>query len=316
MLVTGSCGFIGMHLCKSLLDDGYEVHGIDNLNSYYCPLLKKARLNQLLPYNNFSFSRIDISIEKDVKSIFKKIKPKKVVNLAAQAGVRYSLKNPGAYIQSNIVGFMNIIEACKNNDVEGLIYASSSSVYGANEKTPFSVEDKVDRPISIYAASKKANELIAHTYSHLYDLNTTGLRYFTVYGTWYRPDMAIYIFLENIINGEPIQVYNNGDMKRDFTYIDDIIQGTRASIDNNYRHEVFNLGNNRYEDLIDVIGIIEKTVSIKAKIEYLDIQPGDVEKTFANIDYSKRKLNYEPKISIEEGIPKVIEWYKSYHEIS
>ena len=315
ILVTGSSGFIGMHLCRNLLDDGYNVYGIDNMNDYYDVSLKEARLNLLRDYDNFTFNKIDISSLKDVKRVFNNFKPEIVVNLAAQAGVRYSLENPHAYIQSNVVGFTNIIEACRHHKVSGLIYASSSSVYGGNKKIPFSVDDRVDKPISIYAASKKANELIAHTYSHLYGLNTTGLRFFTVYGPWGRPDMAMYIFADKIRKGEKIPVFNHGKMQRDFTYIDDIVNGIRASIENNYSYEIFNLGNNRCEDLMDMISYLEKALDKKAEIEYMDIQPGDVEKTFANIDYSISKLNYKPKITIQEGIPKFIEWYKSYHNI-
>ena len=312
ILVTGSSGFIGMHLCKSLLVDGYRVHGIDNMNDYYDPRLKDARLNQLSGFENFTFNEIDISNLKTVKQVFSEFRPNKVVNLAAQAGVRYSLENPHAYIQSNIVGFTNIIEMCRSFEVDGLIYASSSSVYGGNKKTPSSVGDRVDKPISVYAASKKSNELIAYTYNHLYGLNTTGLRFFTVYGPWGRPDMAMYIFADRISNNEKISVFNHGKMKRDFTYIDDIVIGIRSSIDKNYSCEIFNLGNNRCENLMDMIGFIEKALDKKAEINFTKIQPGDVEKTFADIDHSIDKLNYNPKTSIESGIPKFIKWYKSY----
>ena len=315
ILVTGSSGFIGMHLCRNLLDDGYNVYGIDNMNNYYDVLLKEARLNLLREYDNFTFNKIDISSLQDINRVFSEFEPEIVVNLAAQAGFRYSLENPHAYIQSNVVGFTNIIEACRHHKVSGLIYASSSSVYGGNKKIPFSVDDRVDKPISIYAASKKSNELIAYTYSHLYGLNTTGLRFFTVYGPWGRPDMAMYFFADKISRGEEIPVFSHGKMQRDFTYIDDIVNGIRASIENNYSYEIFNLGNNRFEDLMDMISYLEKTLDKKAEIEYMDIQPGDVEKTFANIDYSISKLNYKPKITIQEGIPKFIEWYKSYHKI-
>jgi len=315
ILVTGSSGFIGMHLCRNLLDDGYNVYGIDNMNNYYDVLLKEARLNLLREYDNFTFNKIDISSLQDINRVFSEFEPEIVVNLAAQAGVRYSLENPHAYIQSNVVGFTNIIEACRHHKVSGLIYASSSSVYGGNKKIPFSVDDRVDKPISIYAASKKSNELIAYTYSHLYGLNTTGLRFFTVYGPWGRPDMAMYFFADKISRGEEIPVFSHGKMQRDFTYIDDIVNGIRASIENNYSYEIFNLGNNRCENLMDMISYLEKALDNKAKIEYMDIQPGDVEKTFANIDYSISKLNYKPKITIQEGIPKFIEWYKSYHKI-
>tara|TARA_Y100000768_G_scaffold370222_1_gene335857 strand:+ start:2940 stop:3899 length:960 start_codon:yes stop_codon:yes gene_type:complete len=316
ILVTGSSGFIGMHVCRSLLDDGYVVEGVDNMNDYYDLSLKEARLNLLNNYDNFTFNKIDISNLKDVERIFNQFRPEKVVNLAAQAGVRYSIKNPHVYIQTNIVGFTNIIEACRQYKVKGLIYASSSSVYGGNKKIPFSVEDRVDKPISIYAASKKSNELIAYTYSHLYNLNTTGLRFFTVYGPWVRPNMAIYIFADKIRNGKKIPVFNHGKMQRDFTYIDDIVDGIRASIENNYPFEIFNLGNNRCENLMDMVDYIEKAMGKNAEIDFMDIQLGDVPKTFANIDHAKNKLNYEPKISIQKGIPKFIEWYKSYHKIT
>ncbi len=315
ILVTGSSGFIGMHLCIDLLNDGFVVVGIDNMNDYYDVSLKEARLNLLSDYDNFTFKKIDISNLQDVERVFNEFKPEKVVNLAAQAGVRYSIENPHAYIQSNIVGFTNIIEACRNYDVKGLIYASSSSVYGGNKKTPFSVDDRVDKPISIYAASKKSNELIAHTYSHLYNLNTTGLRFFTVYGPWGRPDMAMYIFTDKIKNEKKIPVFNHGKMHRDFTYIDDIVNGIRASIENNYLCEIFNLGNNRCESLMDLVSYIEKALDKNAEIDFMDIQPGDVAKTYADIDHAKDKLNYEPKISIRKGVPKFIEWYKSYYEI-
>tara|TARA_B100000579_G_C22786246_1_gene832021 strand:- start:336 stop:1295 length:960 start_codon:yes stop_codon:yes gene_type:complete len=316
ILVTGCSGFIGMHLCRRLLDDGYDVYGIDNMNDHYDLSLKQGRLNLLSSHINFSFQKFDIASLKDVNEAFEKIKPNKVVNLAAQAGVRYSLVNPHVYIESNIVGFTNIIEACKNYQVNGLIYASSSSVYGGNKKTPFSVNDRVDSPISVYAATKKSNELIAHVYSHLFGLKTTGLRFFTVYGPWGRPDMAMYIFADKIISGEKIPVFNHGKMHRDFTYIDDIINGVVSSIKNNYECEVFNLGNSRSENLMDMIGYIEQELGQKAEVDFLGNQPGDVEKTFANIDRAKIKLGYLPKTSIKEGVPKFISWYKSYHRLS
>jgi len=312
ILVTGSAGFIGYHLCKSLLNDGVIVQGIDNLNSYYDPTLKQARLDQLQSHTNFSFKKLDISISAELNKVFEDFKPQKVVNLAAQAGVRYSLENPQAYIESNVVGFMNILECCRHNDVEGLIYASSSSVYGGNEKIPFSIDDRVDRPISIYAATKKSNELMAHSYSHLFGLNTTGLRFFTVYGPWGRPDMAMYIFVDKISKGERISVFNHGKMERDFTYIDDIITGTRAAIEKNYPCEVFNLGNNNSEDLMEMVGLIESEIGKKAEIEFEGMQPGDVKRTFADIEYSKQKLNYTPTTKIVVGIPKFLEWYLTY----
>tara|TARA_Y100001935_G_scaffold119113_1_gene98443 strand:- start:1244 stop:2197 length:954 start_codon:yes stop_codon:yes gene_type:complete len=313
-LVTGAAGFIGFHLSKSLIDDGFEVFGIDNLNDYYDPLLKKRRLKVLQSMNRFHFEEMDICNKEELESAFDNFKPNKVVNLAAQAGVRYSIENPYAYLNSNLVGFINIIEMCRHKKVEGLIYASSSSVYGGNKKIPFSVEDRVDNPISLYAATKKSNELIANSYSHLYGLNTTGLRYFTVYGPWGRPDMAMYIFTKKIMNREPIPVFNNGNMKRDFTFIDDIIAGTRAAIDKNFQCEVFNLGNNSTEKLMDMINIIEKELNEKAIIDFKEMQPGDVKQSYADIDKSKEKLNYIPKISINEGVPKFITWYKNYHE--
>ena len=263
ILVTGVAGFIGFHLCKSLLDDGYEVLGIDNLNDYYDLKLKHARLNQLTPYKNFTFEKIDIANRKALTKTFTDFKPNKVVNLAAQAGVRYSIENPYAYMNSNLVGFLNIIELCRHNNVKGLIYASSSSVYGGNTKIPFSVEDRVDKPIALYGATKRANELIAYSYSHLYGLHSTGLRYFTVYGPWGRPDMAMYIFTKKILVGESIPVFNNGNMRRDFTYIDDIVSGTRSAINKNYKCEIFNLGNNKSEDLMDLIYYIEKYLNKK-----------------------------------------------------
>ena len=312
ILVTGSSGFIGMHLCKSLLEDGYQVVGIDNMNDYYDPALKEARLKELYLYDNFKFVKADISDYPTVETAFKDFEPEKVVNLAAQAGVRYSLENPQAYIQSNVVGFMNILECCRHHQVKGLIYASSSSVYGGNEKIPFSIDDSVDRPISIYAASKISNELMAHTYSHLYGLHTTGLRFFTVYGPWGRPDMAMYIFTEKISNDLPIPVFNYGKMQRDFTYIDDIIDGVKASIDKNFFCEIFNLGNNRCENLMDMIALIEQSLGKIVEMNLMDIQPGDVKKTFADIEYSRDKLGYEPTTSITEGIPVFIRWYRDY----
>ena len=295
ILITGCSGFIGMHLCENLLKDGTQIFGIDNMNDYYDVTLKKSRLKNLLKYNNFKFEKSDISNLDELAFFFKKFKPTKVVNLAAQAGVRYSLENPHAYVQSNIAGFMNVLECCRKYNVKGLIYASSASVYGGNKKIPFSIDDDVNKPISIYAASKKTNELMAYTYNHLYGLHSTGLRFFTVYGPWGRPDMAMYIFLNKINNDQQIQVFNHGKMQRDFTYIDDIISGIRSSIEKNYSCEIFNLGNSNSEDLMDMIAVIEKYVNKKAKIRYLGMQPGDVKKTFADIEHSKRKLGYRLK---------------------
>ena len=314
ILVTGSAGFIGFHLCKSLLDDGYEVLGIDNINDYYDPNLKLARLEQLKPYKNFISEKLDIAERDSITQSFKSFKPNKVVNLAAQAGVRYSIENPCAYMSSNLVGFLNILELCRHNEVEGFIYASSSSVYGNNKKLPSSSKDRVDVPTSLYGATKRANELIAHSYSHLFGLHTTGLRYFTVYGPWGRPDMAMFIFTKKILAGKPILVFNDGDMKRDFTFIDDIILGTRAAIDKNYRCEIFNLGNHKSEQLMDMIELIEKELRQKAIINFQPMQPGDVKESFAGINYSKEKLGFLPQVSLSMGIPKFINWYKDYHE--
>jgi len=316
ILVTGAAGFIGYNLVCSLLKDGNEVCGIDNINDYYDPKLKIDRLNNLKKFTNFVFHKINLTNRSVLETAFKKFRPDKVVNLAAQAGVRYSLKNPYVYMDTNLVGFLNIIELCRKNNVKGFIYASSSSVYGGNTKIPFSVDDAVDRPISLYAATKKANELIAHSYSHLYKLNTTGLRYFTVYGPWGRPDMAMYIFTSKIIEGKSIPVFNNGNMKRDFTYISDIIDGTRLAIEKNYKCEVFNLGNNRSEQLMEVVHQIEKYIGKSAKIKYLPMQLGDIPESFADIKKSQEMLGYTPSVNINIGIIKFIQWYMEYHNVS
>jgi len=313
ILVTGAAGFIGFHLSKSLLVDGYEVLGIDNINDYYSPRLKHARLDQLKLHENFKFEKVDLVNREALIKSFQSFKPNKVVNLAAQAGVRYSIENPYAYMDSNLVGFLNIIELCRRNNVEGFIYASSSSVYGGNAKIPFSVKDRVHNPISLYATTKRANELIAHSYSHLYGMNTTGLRYFTVYGPWGRPDMAYMMFTKKILEGNPIPVFNNGKMKRDFTYIDDIISGTRSAIDKNYKYEIFNLGNHKSEQLMDMISLIEKEIGKKADIDFQPMQLGEVQESFADINYSIKKLNFYPKVNIEEGISKFIKWYNEYN---
>ena len=313
ILVTGCSGFIGMHICEKLLQDGFLVFGIDNMNDYYNPALKEDRLEKLLIYDNFSFEKIDISNYQKISKVFKSFSPDKVVNLAAQAGVRYSLENPQEYVKSNIKGFLNILEASRYNDVKGLIYASSSSVYGGNSKIPFEEGDRVDQPISIYAATKKSNELMAYTYSHLYNLKTTGLRFFTVYGPWGRPDMAMYIFADKISNEEAIQVFNKGEMMRDFTFIDDIVSGLIAAIEKNYNCEIFNLGNNKCEELMKMIKLIENGVGKKAKLNLTNIQPGDVKATFASIRRSKNMLGYDPKVTIEKGIPKFLKWYNSYN---
>ena len=313
ILVTGCAGFIGFHLSKSLLDDGHEVLGIDNLNDYYDLNLKIARLGKLRPYNNFNFKKVDIADRESITQSFQSFNPQKVVNLAAQAGVRYSLENPYAYMDSNLVGFLNIIELCRNNEVKGFIYASSSSVYGGNKKIPFSVKDRVDKPLALYGATKRANELIAHSYSHLYGLRTTGLRYFTVYGPWGRPDMAMFIFTKKILTGEPVPVFNNGNMKRDFTFIDDIISGTRSAINKNHSCRVFNLGNNKSENLMDMISYIENELEKEAKIKFLPMQLGDVPVSFAEIKDSKKYLGFNPEIDLEEGVSRFINWYRTYY---
>tara|TARA_Y100000768_G_scaffold385637_1_gene372178 strand:- start:158 stop:1117 length:960 start_codon:yes stop_codon:yes gene_type:complete len=313
IIVTGACGFIGFHLVSTLLSNGFEVLGIDNINNYYDPKLKKSRLNRLREKYNFKFQNSDISDKKSIEPIFNSFCPNKVVNLAAQAGVRYSLSHPHKYIESNIVGFMNILELSRENNIEGLIYASSSSVYGNNKSIPFNENDMINQPISIYAATKAANELMAYSYSHLYDLNTTGLRFFTVYGPWGRPDMAYFKFADKIYKNEPIKVFNNGEMKRDFTYINDIVSGILSSINKNYKCETFNLGNNKSIDLMYFIKEIEDQIGKKANIEYLPMQSGDVKETYANIDKSKKMLNYNPSTSIERGLFEFIRWYKQYY---
>ncbi|SVB06227.1 uncharacterized protein METZ01_LOCUS159081, partial [marine metagenome] len=268
--------------------------GIDNLNDYYDPKLKQARLNNLTPYSNFSFEKIDIANNKSLKGSFELFNPRMVVHFAAQAGVRHSIENPYSYLEANLTGFLNILELCRHNNVEGLIYASSSSVYGANTKMPCSTVDRTDQPIALYGATKKANELMAHAYSYLYGLHTTGLRYFTVYGPWGRPDMAIYIFLDKILKGESIPVFNNGKMKRDFTFIDDIIDGTLSAMNKNYTCEIFNLGNHKSENLMDMIRIIENNLDKKANIDFQPMQQGDLPVSFADIDKSTAMLGYKP----------------------
>ena len=330
VLVTGAAGFIGFSVCNELIRLGIEVCGIDNLNHYYDPRLKESRLKILLQ-KEMPFSKIDLSDKEKIDSCFIKYKPTVVINLAAQAGVRYSLENPHAYVNSNIVGFLNVLEACKNNSVEHFIYASSSSVYGLNKSFPFSENHNVDHPISLYAASKKSNEAMAHAYSHIFNLPCTGLRFFTVYGPWGRPDMALYIFTKKIISGEPIDVYGHGKMKRDFTFIDDIVEGVIRLIDKpsngnkNWSGKkpspssssapwaIFNIGNNKPTKLEYFISLIEKNLGKKAIKNYLEMQPGDVSETAADIDNLDRIIGFKPSTSIEDGIPKFISWYKNYH---
>jgi UDP-glucuronate 4-epimerase len=336
ILVTGAAGFIGFHTCKSLAFDGHQVYGIDNINNYYNPILKFDRLEELgintnsakifdteiqsSKYKNFKFSRTDIGNEIEINYLFKNYKFDVVCNLAAQAGVRYSLENPKVYIDSNIVGFLNILEACRNNNVKHLVYASSSSVYGENKKIPFEISDNVDYPISLYAATKKSNELMAHTYGHLYGFRTTGLRFFTVYGPWGRPDMAYFLFSKAIIENKPIKVFNHGKMERDFTYIDDIVSGISKIINKNVEkrthYKIYNIGNNKTEKLEDFIGEIEKNLNKKAIKKLYPIQPGDVPRTYANIDNLYNDYGYKPSIEIKKGISKFIEWYLNYNKLN
>ena len=331
ILVTGSAGFIGSEVTRSLLNRGDEVIGIDNHNDYYDPKIKSDRIERYINNLNYSHLRIDLSDREAIEEAFKKHKPSRVINLAAQAGVRYSIQNPLAYINSNIVGFAHILEACRHHNVEHLVYASSSSVYGANTKIPFSTDQSVDHPISLYAATKKSNELIAHTYSHLYDLPTTGLRFFTVYGPWDRPDMALQKFTKAILNGEPIQIFNHGNHLRDFTFIDDIVEGVIRVLDKkstpnpNWDNKnpkpnassapwnIYNIGNNQPVKLIDYISTLEKFLGIKAKKKLLPIQPGDVADTWADINDFTLKFKYQPKVSIEEGISKFVKWFRDYY---
>ena len=315
ILVTGAAGFIGFHTCLSL-QTKHKVYGLDNLNNYYDVNLKKSRLKILKKNKNFEFLKTDIQ-NKNLHNKFKKIKLDIIINLAAQAGVRHSLKDPFSYIDSNILGQINLLEFAKKIKIKKFIYASSSSVYGGNEKMPFSVKHRVDKPISLYAASKKSTELLAECYSHLFKIKCIGLRFFTVYGPWGRPDMATFIFTKKILENKKINIFNYGNMKRDFTYIDDIVRGIKGAVNlkGDYKHKIYNLGNNKPEDLKRFISIIEKNLKVKAKRNLLPIQPGDVAKTSANIDESRRELNFNPKTSIDEGIPKFIEWYKQYYKI-
>ena len=321
ILVTGIAGFIGSHLAKNLLKRGEKILGIDNLSNYYDVNLKKDRLNNLKAYKNLTFENIDIANYEDLEKIIKQYKISKVCHLAAQAGVRYSLEAPMEYIKSNIVGHLNILEICRNLNIKNLVYASSSSVYGGNTKVPFSIDDRVDTPVSLYAATKRADELMSYTYNHLYGINTIGLRFFTVYGPWGRPDMATWIFTKRIINGDPIEVYNNGVMERDFTYIDDIINGTISILDsckeetNQNFSKVYNIGNNKPENLLDFISIIEDYIGIKAIKIMKPLQKGDVANTYADISAIKSDFNFTPQTKLIEGVPKFIDWYKDYHKI-
>jgi len=317
ILVSGSAGFIGFHVSQKLLEGGVNIVGVDSLNDYYDPNLKNYRNDILKKYNNYKFYQVDISQEDSLKKIFEENKIDKICHLAAQAGVRYSLQNPAAYHQSNLQGFINIIECARNFNIKDFIYASSSSVYGKNKMKEggFSEEDNVDHPISLYAATKKANELIAHTYHHLFGLNCTGLRFFTVYGPSGRPDMAMFLFTEEIINNKELKLFNYGKMFRDFTYIDDIADGIIKSLEKAYAYEIFNLGNSQTVEIGYLIELLEKALGKKAKIKLEAIQPGDVEKTFANISKAERMLNFKPHTNIEKGVENFIDWYRKYHKI-
>lgn len=331
ILVTGAAGFIGFHVCRYLVERGDEVVGIDNLNSYYDLALKKARLDILLELEKFRFIRLDLADREGMEDIFAVEKFNRVVNMAAQAGVRYSLENPHSYIDSNILGFMHVLEGCRQHHVEHLVYASSSSVYGANEAMPFSVHDNVDHPLSLYAASKKSNELMAHTYSHLYGIPSTGLRFFTVYGPWGRPDMALFLFTKAILEEKPIKVFNYGKHRRDFTFIDDVVEGVVRTLDHvavsnpewsglvpdpgssPAPWRIYNIGNSKPVELMDYIAALEKALGKTAEKEFLPLQPGDVPDTYADVAQLVQDVNYHPQTPVEEGIGKFVEWYREYY---
>jgi UDP-glucuronate 4-epimerase len=332
ILVTGSAGFIGSALCVRLLELGHKVVGVDNHNDYYDPLLKENRLARHINHHNYNHIRMDIEETDSIQLLFKDNLFDVVINLAAQAGVRFSIENPMAYVKTNIVGFTNILEGCRHNNIKHLIYASSSSVYGANTNMPFSIHNNVDHPLSLYAASKKTNELLAHTYSHLYNLSTTGLRFFTVYGPWGRPDMALFKFTKAILAGEKIEVFNYGKHRRDFTYIDDIVEGIIRILNNpakgnndwsgknpdpgssNAPWKVYNIGNNKPVELLDYIKAIESSLGIEAQKELLPLQPGDVPDTFADVDDLIRDFNFKPKILVDQGVKYFIDWYLEYYD--
>ncbi|WP_286761134.1 NAD-dependent epimerase [Salegentibacter sp. UBA1130] len=331
ILITGAAGFIGFHLSEKLVKIGHTVVGLDNINDYYDPRLKYDRLKELgisekfavkfnkscksSKFENFEFIRLKLEDRENLSKLFAHYQFEKVVNLAAQAGVRYSIENPQVYIDSNLVGFANLLECCRRHFIKHLIFASSSSVYGQNKKVPFSTEDNVDHPISLYAATKKSNELMAHTYSHLYGFPTTGLRFFTVYGPWGRPDMAMFLFTNAIMNDKPIKVFNNGNQERDFTYIDDIVAGVVKIIDaqNNEGYSLYNIGNSKPVSLLAFIEEIEQQLGKSAQKEMLPMQPGDVERTWADVESLKRDFEYKPNTNISQGIEKFVSWYKSYY---
>lgn len=321
VLVTGGAGFIGFHFSKKLLEAGCQVVGFDNLNEYYDVRLKYDRLEILQKFEKFQFVKGDLADRKTLEQLFEAEQPDIVVNLGAQAGVRYSIENPDAYMQSNMIGFFNILECCRNYPVEHLVYASSSSVYGANKKIPFSTEDKVDNPVSLYAATKKSNELMAHCYSKLYGIPSTGLRFFTVYGPYGRPDMAYFSFTQKIMKGETIKVFNHGDMYRDFTYVDDIVAGMINILsnppkenENGVRYKIYNIGNNKPEKLMYFIETLEKCLGKEAKKEFYPMQPGDVYQTYADVTDLIEDFDFKPSTSIEEGLKKFAEWYREYYK--
>lgn len=333
ILITGAAGFIGMHVTQRLLARGDTVVGVDNLNDYYDVALKQARLDRLLPHPGFSFHNMDVADRQGMAELFTRVGPRRVIHLAAQAGVRYSLTNPHAYVDSNLVGFVNILEGCRHAGVDHLAYASSSSVYGGNTALPFSEHQNVDHPVSLYAATKKANELMAHTYSHLFRLPTTGLRFFTVYGPWGRPDMALFLFARAMLEGRPIDVFNHGQMVRDFTYIDDIVEGVVRVIDkpaqpapgydptdpdpatSNGPYRVFNIGNNRPTPLMDYIRALEQALGITAQKNFLPMQPGDVPATAASTDELGAWVGFRPDTSVETGVARFVDWYKGYYSL-
>jgi UDP-glucuronate 4-epimerase len=333
ILITGAAGFIGFHLSKKLLDDSYQIIGIDNLNDYYDPNLKQSRLEILGKYNNFNFHKVDLKDKAALDNIFVTYQPTHVINLAAQAGVRYSIENPYAYVDSNLTGFMNILEACRNYPLEHLLYASSSSVYGGNKVAPFSTNHNVDHPVSLYAATKKSNELMAHTYSHLYGIPTTGLRFFTVYGPYGRPDMAYFSFTKDILAGKPIKVFNHGKMERDFTYVDDIVEGivklinkaptpnidwdeSKDDLSTSFApYKIYNIGNNNPVQLMRFINALESALGKEAEKIYMEMQPGDVLRTYADVSDLERDINFKPSTSIEDGLAKFVDWYKEYYNV-
>jgi UDP-glucuronate 4-epimerase len=333
LLVTGCAGFIGFHLAARMAASGKKVVGLDNLNDYYDPALKLARLELLRQHPNFSFVKLDLADRAGMKELFERHRFPVVVHLAAQAGVRYSLQNPHAYADSNLEGFINILEGCRHGGCRHLLFASSSSVYGANTKLPFSVHDNVDHPVSLYAATKKANELLAHSYSHLYGLPTTGLRFFTVYGPWYRPDMALYLFAKAMSEGRPINLFNHGNMRRDFTYIDDVVEAMVRLLERQPQGDpnwtgakpdpssskapwrIYNIGNNKPEELMLIVALLEKGFGRAAEKKLLPLQPGDVLETFADVDDLARDIGFRPQTKIEDGIARFVEWYRMYHHL-